>query len=139
MTFKKIDLTEYGKLLASIKLKIRSAQTKASISVNKAVLSLYWAIGEMIIKKQTEAKWGDFLIEKLAIDLLFYHIKLRCYIARREKGCPNMQQPRYTRPYGHMSSIGSLVFLKQFHSTTICLQVNSQLFPFLFFKKHASF
>ena len=69
MAFKNIDLAEYGKLLASIKSKIRSAQIKASISVNKAVLSLYWDIGEMIIKKQTEAKWGDFLIEKLAIDL----------------------------------------------------------------------
>jgi predicted nuclease of restriction endonuclease-like (RecB) superfamily len=64
-----IDLAEYGKLLASIKLKIRSAQIKASINVNKTVLSLYWDIGEMIIKKQIEAKWGDFLIEKLAGDL----------------------------------------------------------------------
>jgi predicted nuclease of restriction endonuclease-like (RecB) superfamily len=60
---------EYGNLLASIKSKIRSAQIKASISVNKAMLALYWDIGEMIIKKQAEAKWGDFLIEKLAIDL----------------------------------------------------------------------
>lgn len=69
MPSKNIDLAEYGRLLASIKFKIRSAQVKASINVNKAVLSLYWDIGEMIIKKQTEAKWGDFLIEKLAIDL----------------------------------------------------------------------
>jgi predicted nuclease of restriction endonuclease-like (RecB) superfamily len=69
MPSKNIDLAEYGKLLASIKSKIRSSQIKASISVNKAVLSLYWDIGEMIIKKQVEAKWGDFLIEKLAIDL----------------------------------------------------------------------
>jgi len=69
MTLKNIDFAEYGKLLASIKSKIRSAQIKASISVNKAMLALYWDIGEMIIKKQAEAKWGDFLIEKLAIDL----------------------------------------------------------------------
>ena len=69
MASKNIDPAEYGKLLASIKSKIRSSQIKASISVNKAVLSLYWDIGEMIIKKQIEAKWGDFLIEKLAIDL----------------------------------------------------------------------
>jgi predicted nuclease of restriction endonuclease-like (RecB) superfamily len=69
MASKNIDLAEYGRLLASIKSKIRSAQIKASISVNKAVLSLYWDIGEMIIKKQVEAKWGDFLVEKLAIDL----------------------------------------------------------------------
>lgn len=69
MASKNIDLAEYGRLLASIKSKIRSAQIKALISVNKAVLSLYWDIGEMIIKKQVEAKWGDFLVEKLAIDL----------------------------------------------------------------------
>ena len=69
MTSKNIDLPEYGKLLTSIKSKIRSAQIKASVSVNKTLLALYWDIGEMIIKKQTEAKWGDFLIEKLAIDL----------------------------------------------------------------------
>jgi predicted nuclease of restriction endonuclease-like (RecB) superfamily len=69
MASKIIDLAEYGRLLASIKSKIRSAQIKAAISVNKALLSLYWDIGELIIKKQTEAKWGDFLIEKLAVDL----------------------------------------------------------------------
>jgi len=69
MASKNIDLAEYGNLLASLKLKIRSAQIKASISVNKAMLALYWDIGEMIIKKQAEAKWGDFFIEKLATDL----------------------------------------------------------------------
>jgi hypothetical protein len=26
------------------------------------MLALYWDIGEMIIKKQAEAKWGDFRI-----------------------------------------------------------------------------
>jgi predicted nuclease of restriction endonuclease-like (RecB) superfamily len=69
MALNKIDLAEYGRLLASIKSKIRSAQIKASVIVNKTLLALYWDIGEMIIEKQTEAKWGDFLIEKLAIDL----------------------------------------------------------------------
>jgi len=69
MISKNIDLAEYGRLLSSIKSKIRSAQIKASISVNKTLLALYWDIGEMIIEKQTEAKWGDFFIEKLAIDL----------------------------------------------------------------------
>lgn len=69
MPSKNIDLAEYGKLLAAIKAKIRSAQIKASVSVNKTLLALYWDIGEMIIKKQSEAKWGDFFIEKLALDL----------------------------------------------------------------------
>jgi predicted nuclease of restriction endonuclease-like (RecB) superfamily len=69
MPSKNIDLAEYGHLLASIKTKIRSSQIKASVSVNKVLLGLYWDIGETIIKKQLEGKWGDFLIEKLAIDL----------------------------------------------------------------------
>lgn len=69
MSLKTLDLAEYGRLLASIKSKIRSAQIRASVSVNRTLLALYWDIGEMIIKKQAESRWGDFLIEKLAIDL----------------------------------------------------------------------
>jgi predicted nuclease of restriction endonuclease-like (RecB) superfamily len=69
MTLKNINLAEYGRLLASIKSKIRTAQIKASVIVNKTLLALYWDIGKMIIEKQTEAKWGDFFIEKLSVDL----------------------------------------------------------------------
>lgn len=65
----KINIAEYGKLLADIKAKIQSSQIKASISVNKTMLALYWYIGERIIEKQAAAKWGDFFIEKLALDL----------------------------------------------------------------------
>lgn len=77
MTLEKINKTEYSKFFAEIKSKVQSAQIKAAVSVNKTLLALYWDIGGLIIKKQTESRWGDFLIEKLAQDL------------RRE--CPNMK------------------------------------------------
>ncbi len=69
MTSKKIDRAEYGRFLAEIKTKVQSARIKAAVIVNKTLLALYWDIGELIIKKQVESKWGDFLIEKLAQDL----------------------------------------------------------------------
>jgi len=60
---------KYSELLNEIKSKIRSAQLKAAVSVNKELLSLYWQIGKRIVEEQKKTNWGDSFIEKLAYDL----------------------------------------------------------------------
>jgi predicted nuclease of restriction endonuclease-like (RecB) superfamily len=65
----KIQDVNYHKWLETIKKKIQSAQLKAAVSVNKQLMELYWELAENIVQKQKEAKWGDAILEQLAIDL----------------------------------------------------------------------
>ncbi len=51
-----IPLT-YAETLNALKERIRSAQIKASLSVNEKLLELYWDIGKTIIDKQKEEGW----------------------------------------------------------------------------------
>lgn len=60
----------YKSWLSEIKQQIQQAQLKASIVVNKELLSLYWLIGKEICEKEINSNWGDGLIDQLSIDLL---------------------------------------------------------------------
>ena len=61
--------SEYALLLAEIKSKVKSAQIKAAISVNRELIKLYWEIGKAISEKQRKGKWGDSIVNALAGDL----------------------------------------------------------------------
>jgi predicted nuclease of restriction endonuclease-like (RecB) superfamily len=60
---------QYAAFLQEIKSRIYEAQSNALKSVNKQLVALYWDIGRQIVEKQKNEKWGDSVIEKLAIDL----------------------------------------------------------------------
>ena len=60
---------DYKKWILEIKSKIRSAQMKAALSVNAALIEFYWDLGEMISHKQAVSSWGSKLIERVAADL----------------------------------------------------------------------
>src|SRR5659263_645204 len=60
---------DYVILLSDIKQRVRSAQYEALKAVNKDLISLYWDIGQMIVERQKEAKWGKSVVEHLAKDL----------------------------------------------------------------------
>ena len=60
---------EYFHLLNDIKSRVRSAQIKAAISVNKELIGLYWDVGGMIAEKQARGRWGDSIVDMLASDL----------------------------------------------------------------------
>jgi predicted nuclease of restriction endonuclease-like (RecB) superfamily len=55
--------------IQSLKQKIQSAQIKASIAVNDALIILYWEIGKSIVEKQNEYSWGSKVVEQVAKDL----------------------------------------------------------------------
>ncbi|MDZ7900874.1 MAG: PDDEXK nuclease domain-containing protein [Arcicella sp.] len=59
--------TEYKKWIIEVKSKIRSAQIKATITVNRALIEFYWDLGKMITEKQTV--WGSQFLNKLSQDL----------------------------------------------------------------------
>ena len=60
---------DYITLINHLKEKVKSAQLKAALSVNQAVIELYWYIGKKIIEKQLQVNWGSKLIESMAHDL----------------------------------------------------------------------
>ncbi len=64
-----IDKDEYKVWISEIKEKISSAQIKASLSVNREMLGLYWEIGKSISEKLGNSDWGSKIIETMSKDL----------------------------------------------------------------------
>jgi predicted nuclease of restriction endonuclease-like (RecB) superfamily len=60
----------YDAFLQELKERIRSAQVRASLSVNRELLLLYWSIGRDILARQQSEGWGAKVIGRLAQDLL---------------------------------------------------------------------
>lgn len=64
-----MELTRYNSLLNDIKIRVKNAQIKATLSVNAEMILMYWDIGIMILKRQQEKGWSAGIIPKLATDL----------------------------------------------------------------------
>lgn len=61
--------TEYRHWLLDVKSKIAGTQIKAALLVNHELIRLYWYLGQQIVSKQTEAKWGSSFIDQFSKDL----------------------------------------------------------------------
>ncbi len=59
----------YGELLGDLKERIRAAQIKAALSVNRELIALYWQIGRAIGERQETHGWGTQVIDRLSADL----------------------------------------------------------------------
>lgn len=59
----------YAPLLADLKARVRAAQVKAAVSVNRELILLYWHIGREILRAQKVEGWGAKVVERLAKDL----------------------------------------------------------------------
>lgn len=59
----------YVVLLEEIKGRIRAAQVRATLAVNRELVSLYWQIGREILARQEDSGWGARVVERLASDL----------------------------------------------------------------------
>ncbi len=82
------DLTinkEYKAWLAEIKLRIRTVQIKAAVSVNSELLRFYWGLGADIVAKQTTAKWGDGFLPQLSRDLMAEFPEMKGFSERNLK------------------------------------------------------
>lgn len=65
----KVSPTGYGQLLGDLKARILSAQSNALQSVNRALIALYWDIGQTIDERQQNQGWGKGVVEALSKDL----------------------------------------------------------------------
>ena len=55
--------------LADIKTRVRAAQLRAAVSVNRELILLYWDIGKTIVEAQKTKGYGKQVVERLADDL----------------------------------------------------------------------
>jgi len=60
---------EYAAFLGELKERIRHAQVRAALNVNRELVLLYWQIGREILARQGRAGWGAKVIEQLSRDL----------------------------------------------------------------------
>ena len=59
----------YPALLHELKQRIRESHVRASVSVNRELVLLYWHIGQDILVRQEREHWGAKVIDRLAADL----------------------------------------------------------------------
>ena len=60
---------DYAKFVTQLKKKIRSAQFKAALAVNRELIRLYWDIGREIVERQEKDGWGSSVIDRVARDI----------------------------------------------------------------------
>jgi hypothetical protein len=56
--------TGYGPLLAELKSRVRAAQVRAALSVNRELIALYWDIGRVILQRQQAEGWGAKVVAR---------------------------------------------------------------------------
>lgn len=106
-----MNSNEYLNIVESIKQEIRTAQYRATVSVNRELLVLYHSIGEVINEHKT---WGNKFVENLAADIKIsfpdttgYSVRNLKYMAKFAAAYPNdendefVQQPVAQIPWGH--------------------------------------
>lgn len=60
---------DYPEFIHNLKNRIRSAQIKTTLSVNRELILLYWQIGRELGEKMDAGQWGAKIIDTLARDL----------------------------------------------------------------------
>jgi predicted nuclease of restriction endonuclease-like (RecB) superfamily len=59
----------YSEFLSELKERIKTAQIRASLAVNREMVVLYWQTGRDILDRQKEHGWGAKVIDQLSADL----------------------------------------------------------------------
>jgi predicted nuclease of restriction endonuclease-like (RecB) superfamily len=75
----------YDSFLQELKDRIRSAQVRAALSVNRELVVLYWSIGRDILNRQEDEGWGTKIIDRLSNDLTKAFPDMRGFRARNLK------------------------------------------------------
>ena len=59
----------YASLLTDIKIRVKAAQLRAAVTVNRELIQMYWDIGRVIVTAQETKGYGKQVVERLASDL----------------------------------------------------------------------
>ena len=75
----------YAELIGALKTRIRHAQARVSLVVNRELILLYWEIGRAILDRQDREGWGTRVIDRLADDLAESFPTLKGFSSRNLK------------------------------------------------------
>ena len=64
-----LSKSEFSNWIDAVKQNILQAQIKASLSVNRELIHLYWYLGKEIYVKQKESYWGENFLESVSREL----------------------------------------------------------------------
>jgi predicted nuclease of restriction endonuclease-like (RecB) superfamily len=106
---------DYPVLLEALKSRIRAAQVKAALAVNRELVLLYWELGQRILESQKREGWGAKVIDRLVADLR-YSFPEMTGLSRRNLQCMRsfaeefpdaqiVQQLVAQIPWGHILQI----------------------------------
>jgi Uncharacterized conserved protein len=59
----------YLTFLDNIKNRLKAAQIRAALAVNKELIHFYWGLGTDLIAKQKQFKWGNHVLEQVSHDM----------------------------------------------------------------------
>ena len=59
----------YDEFLTDLKARVRAAQVRAALAVNRELVLLYWQLGRGILERQRQGGWGTTVIDRLSQDL----------------------------------------------------------------------
>lgn len=62
------DLT-YQDFLREIKAQVVQSRLGAARAINRALIGLYWSLGQLIVERQEALGWGKAIVERLSTDL----------------------------------------------------------------------
>lgn len=61
--------SEYKQWVEALSRRFRQSQIKATVKVNRELLSFYWSLGKDIVEMKAENRWGSSFMETLSKDL----------------------------------------------------------------------
>jgi len=101
----------YAEWLSDVKARIHAAQQRASLAVNRGLLTLYWQIGGDILERQKRGGWGAGIVDKVSADLRAAFPSMKgfsranlMYMRAFAEAWPEadfVQQPVGQLPWGH--------------------------------------
>ena len=59
----------YIHFLQGIKERLKAAQIRAALAVNKELIRFYWELGNELINKQKTYKWGEQFLDQFSRDM----------------------------------------------------------------------
>ena len=117
------SIVNYTSILSDLKEKILSSQQKAIVSVNKELVLLYWEIGTIILKNQSEKGWGAKIIDSLSNDLKNTFPSMKGFSVRNLK---YMRQ--FASTYSDISIVQELLAqLSWYHNLTLIQKVKDDV------------
>ena len=93
--------TEYQQTFETIAARIEQSRQETLRTVNRALVELYWFIGQVITERQERAGWGDAVVEQLSRDLRMRFPDMQGCQCKTCGGCDSFTSPTGTNQICH--------------------------------------